>query len=73
MNYNFYVVRIYFFLQTLSTLFESNKCDQVLILFGATSHTPKEAFLIRLPAITQNHYAHNHNSSDLATVKAITM
>lgn len=44
-----------------------------LFVFGSTSTTPKEAFIIKFPSINDNHYAKNHIDSDSCLVRNITL
>lgn len=46
---------------------------QALFVFGSTSTTPKEAFIIKFPSISGNHYAKNHIDSDMSLVRNITL
>lgn len=55
------------------TQMESVEIEQALIVFGATSVTPKEAYLVELPAVTDNHFAKNHVASDQTIVRRINM
>lgn len=55
-------------LNTLSSV----EIAQALFVFGSTSTTPKEAFIIKLPSINDNHYAKNHINSDMCLVRNIT-
>lgn len=56
-------------MNTLSSI----EIAQALFVFGSTSTTPKEAFIIKFPPINDNHYAKNHLDSDMCLVRNITL
>ncbi|KAJ6632728.1 hypothetical protein Bhyg_17218 [Pseudolycoriella hygida] len=60
-------------LENVTNQLDQIECNQALVLFGATSQTPKEAFLINIPPITKYHHAVNHQDSITRIAKSITM
>lgn len=61
-----------FELQLISKVFENNEIAQAIVMFGATTFTSKEAFIVNLPSISKNHFAANHpHSSDVISRKVL--
>ncbi|KAG4067272.1 hypothetical protein HA402_000263 [Bradysia odoriphaga] len=60
-------------LESITNQLEKMELNQAVILFGATSLTPKEAFLINIPPITKNHHYINHQESIQRIARTITM
>lgn len=59
-------------LKVILESFEKNEMEQAIIIFGATTFTSKEAFIVNLPTVSRNHYAANHpNSTEKITRKVI--
>lgn len=68
-----YLVLFYLFAQNIIRQFETHEISQALILFGSTCHTPKEAFLIKLPEVMKNHFSVNHMSTLPSVARNVAM
>lgn len=53
--------------------FSRNEISEAMILFGSSIFAPKEAFTVKLPEITKNHYHDNHSASTPVTIKNMIM
>lgn len=71
-NFAFPVTKRMYF-QNVTEQLAKTEFRQALILFGATSLTPKEAFLINIPPITKYHHSINHQESIQRIARSITM
>lgn len=50
-----------------------NIINEAMIIFGASIFSPKEAFIVKLPEVTKNHFHDNHSSSTPLTIKKMIM
>lgn len=53
--------------------FSRNEVSEAMILFGSSIFAPKEAFTVKLPEITKNHFHDNHSASTPMTIKKMIM
>lgn len=67
------IIKILFaFVKVLIKSFEKHEMEQAIIMFGATTFTSKEAFIINLPPVSKDHFAANHpNAAEIITRKVI--
>lgn len=47
--------------------------EQAVIVFGATSFTAKEAFVVNLPEVCANHLPENHTDSPQIITRKVLM